>query len=80
MPLDAANQTLMDLLAQVSPAPLETLSAPEPGRLRGLERCRPRGRRGAAVDERELAGVPCIVVTRTLGAVPVLVCSTAVGS
>jgi hypothetical protein len=29
MPLDAANQTLMDLLAQVSPAPLETLSAPE---------------------------------------------------
>jgi len=42
MPLDAANQTLMDLLAQVSPAPLETLSAPEArAAYEGSERCRP---------------------------------------
>ena len=76
MPLDAANQTLMDLLAQVSPAPLETLSAPEArAAYEGLGALSAReGAEVAAVDERELAGVPCIVVTPNgSGPFPVLV-------
>jgi acetyl esterase len=75
MPLDAAAQAVLNLLAEAGGPPVEELSPGEARELfKGLAALGGEGAVVAAVDEREVGGVPALVVTPTGdGPFPVLV-------
>ncbi len=75
MPLDPAAQAVLNLLAEAGGPPLEELTPTEARELfKGLVALGGEGAAVASVDEREVGGVPALVVTPTgEGPFPVLV-------
>ena len=69
MPLDPACQAVLDLLAEAGGPPLEELTPAEARELfQGLAAAGGEGAAVASVDEREVGGVPALVVTPTVRA------------